>query len=146
MAIEQALQSGFVLQGGAYRYEIVKALGQGSFGITYLANAKIEGPLGVVDMKVAIKEFFMKEVNGRKDSVVTSASSKNNLFVDYRRKFRREALNLSKMHHPHIVRVVESFDGTTWIVILPSLTVRMLLPPLTYALGLNMELSVLNLA
>lgn len=118
MAIEQALQSGFVLQGGTYRYEIVKALGQGSFGITYLANAKIEGPLGVVDMKVAIKEFFMKEVNGRKDSVVTSASSKNNLFVDYRRKFRREALNLSKMHHPHIVRVVESFDAnnTTYIV------------------------------
>ena len=42
------------MQGGKYR--ILSVLGQGEFGITYLAEQTL------LDVKVAIKEFFMKEL------------------------------------------------------------------------------------
>lgn len=44
---------GSTLQNG--KYEIVKVLGQGGFGITYLAIHTF------LDKKVAIKEFFLKD-------------------------------------------------------------------------------------
>ena len=47
------LKQGALLQGGKYKIE--KVLGQGGFGITYLATQDI------LDRKVAIKEFFFKE-------------------------------------------------------------------------------------
>ena len=48
-----ALRVNSTLQGGKYR--IIEKLGQGGFGITYLAeNTLLLG-------KVAIKEFFFKE-------------------------------------------------------------------------------------
>ena len=109
-----ALAAGTTLQGGEYRYRIERALGQGSFGITYLAatRVKVSGALGELetDMRVAVKEFFMKDVNGREESTVTSGS-KDGLFADYKRKFRREAENLSRLRHPHIVRVLETFEA-----------------------------------
>lgn len=106
-----SLTKGTILRGSSYSYEIVKTLGQGSFGITYLASVKMAGALGTIDanIKVAIKEFFMKEINGREGTTVTSGS-KDGLFEDYRRKFVREAKNLSKLRHPNIVNVLEAFE------------------------------------
>ena len=48
------LKKGTLLQGGKYKIE--KVLGQGGFGITYLAT-QIN-----LNRKVAIKEFFMKDM------------------------------------------------------------------------------------
>ena len=48
------LKNGTLLQGGKYKIE--KVLGQGGFGITYLAT-QIN-----LNRKVAIKEFFMKDM------------------------------------------------------------------------------------
>ena len=109
---DNSLTSGTVLQGSSYGYEIVKVLGQGSFGITYLAKLRIQGCLGSIDssVSVAVKEFFMKEINGREGTTVTSGS-KDGLFADYRRKFVREATNLSRLKHPHIVNVLEAFEA-----------------------------------
>ena len=53
----QRLKTGTLLQEGKYKIE--NSLGQGSFGITYLAEHTNLGK------KVAIKEFFMKELNSR---------------------------------------------------------------------------------
>lgn len=54
------LPSGFLLQDGKYRIE--RVLGQGGFGITYLAKQFMLG------RKVAIKEFFMKDLCNRDGS------------------------------------------------------------------------------
>ncbi|MDY5090346.1 MAG: hypothetical protein SPE75_02060, partial [Prevotella sp.] len=93
-----ALPEGIILHGEAYDYKITSVLGQGSFGITYRAKVEMRGALGTLDsnMYVAIKEFFMKEVNGRDNTSVTSGStSRDGLFEYYREKFEREARNLS---------------------------------------------------
>ena len=50
----QHLQPGTTLQGGKYR--ILSLLGQGGFGITYMGEHTLLG------RRVAIKEFFMKEL------------------------------------------------------------------------------------
>lgn len=112
------LKSGTVLQGATYTYTIEKILGQGSFGITYLASTtvKVEGSLGTFDstIRVAIKEFFMRDINGRVESTVTSGT-KGGIYDHYRRKFAREAQNLSKLRHPHIIRVLEAFEANNTV-------------------------------
>lgn len=102
------LADGVILQGKSGNYRIEKALGQGSFGITYLASVIIKGALGMIDTggKVAIKEFFMKDVNGRQETTVTTGG-RTGIFDDYKNKFVREAENLSKLEHPQIVKVLE---------------------------------------
>lgn len=108
---KNTLPIGAVINGLAYSYTIRKVLGQGAFGITYLATVKMKGALGSLDTEitVAIKEFFMKGLNGREDSAVT-ASSKDGTFAYYKRKFLHEAENLSRLKHPNIIKVVESFE------------------------------------
>ena len=112
------LKSGATLQGKSYTYTIQKVLGQGAFGITYLANTQVEisGALGEINttIQVAIKEFFMKEINGREDNTVTSGS-KGGVYDKYKQKFAREAENLSKLHHPNIVKVLEYFEANNTV-------------------------------
>lgn len=109
------LPSGTLLQKG--KYKIINKLGQGGFGITYLATMKIDvqGPLGKISTKVnvAIKEFFMKEICIREENsytvTVPTIGSKENI-EKYRSKFRKEAEILSKFDHPNIVKVLDVFD------------------------------------
>ena len=95
-----------------------KVLGQGSFGITYLATTCVEvtGPLGTLtaDVQVALKEFFMREVNGREGSTVTGGST-GGVCKYYKEKFSREASNLSRLKHPHIVKVLEAFEANNTV-------------------------------
>ena len=103
------LQAGTVLHG---TYKIEKVLGQGSFGITYLAE-HIH-----LSKKVAIKEFFMKELNSRSEDGSITGMSDGSLSYNYARKFKKEAFNLSRLDNPNIVRVTDSFDenGTFYYV------------------------------
>lgn len=116
----QGLKSGQTLQNGTYRIE--KVLGQGSFGITYLVKAKFttQGSLGKMDVeaRVAIKEFFMSEVNSRREDGSSVDGSSGSVFTNYRKKFKKEAENLSKLSHPNIVKVFDVFDenNTTYYV------------------------------
>ena len=104
------LSSGTLLHGGTYKIE--KVLGQGSFGITYLAEHTSLGK------KVAIKEFFMKELNSRGNDGSITGMSDGSLSHHYGQKFKKEAINLSRLEHPNIVRVTDSFDenGTYYYV------------------------------
>lgn len=108
--MQQQLTQGTTLHGGTYRIEQV--LGQGSFGITYLATHT------ALDKQVAIKEFFMKELNGRTEDGSITGMSDGSLSMDYARKFQKEALNLARLEHPNIVRVTDSFadNGTFYYV------------------------------
>lgn len=112
--MKQTLAIGATLQGKSFTYRIEKILGQGSFGITYLATTSVNvgGELGNLSttMQVAIKEFFMRDINDRHDSSVTGGSQ-SVLFENYKRKFVREAQNLSTLVHPHIIKVLESFEA-----------------------------------
>lgn len=108
------LSYGSVLHSNQYNYIIEKVLGQGTFGITYLAKVSLQGQLGQLDSNVlvTIKEFFMKEINGREGTSVTASSTgKGGLFYDYKQKFAREAKNLSKLKHPNIVNVMDYFEA-----------------------------------
>lgn len=106
-----ALPINTILNGKNYQYCIEKVLGQGSFGITYLAKIKLSGSLGNIQTNatVAVKEFFMQDFNGRSGKTVVSGSN-SDLYHNYRKDFIREANNLSKLKHPNIVKVLESFE------------------------------------
>lgn len=107
--IGNCLSKGTFLHGKTYDYEIKRVLGQGSFGITYLAAIKVRGDLGVINATVAIKEFFMQEVNGRNGTSVTSGS-KTGIYDKYKQKFIKEAQHLGSLKYEYIVNVIESFE------------------------------------
>lgn len=107
------LKIGSTLQGGKYRLE--KILGQGGFGITYLAEQTN------LERKVAIKEFFMKEFCNRDEesSYVTVGTEGSREMIDrFREKFLKEARNIAKLIHPNIVKVIDVFEenGTAYYV------------------------------
>jgi len=107
----QHLQPNTTLQGGKYRIE--RVLGQGGFGITYLARNT------VFDIDVAIKEFFMKDENERDGSSVTMPNTtKQELFQGQMEKFKKEAKRMFAIKNEHIVGVQDLFEenGTAYYV------------------------------
>lgn len=99
----QQLNQGATLQNGKYRIE--KVLGQGGFGITYLATQAILGN------KIAIKELFMQGINDRHDGMVTVSNNANsNLFAHQKRKFVKEAQRIAGLNNKHIVKVHDMFE------------------------------------
>ena len=107
------LKQGTQLQGGRYRIE--KVLGQGGFGITYLAEQTS------LNDKVAIKEFFMKELCDRDSEtmgVSIGSSGSRELVERFREKFVKEARNIRKLKHRYIVSIIDVFEenGTAYYV------------------------------
>ena len=99
-----ALRAGTVLNG---RYIVGRVLGQGGFGITYLA---LDTQL---DAKVAIKEFMPGELATRVDGTTVSvlAESKTEAFTYGSERFQEEARTLAKfIGHPNIAGVSSYFD------------------------------------
>jgi len=102
------LPIGSQLRGGDYTIE--RHLGSGGFGNTYLV-------LNRLNKRLAVKEFFLKDVcvrNGREITISTPSGKAN--FEIYRKKFQKEALRVSKISNPHVVKVHDLFDenGTTY--------------------------------
>ena len=98
------LQPGTFLQGDKYR--IIDVLGQGGFGITYLAEQVM------AERKVCIKEFFPKEYYNRdKDSLSISLGSQGSAEIMdlYKAKFVKEAKTIAKLDHPNIIHIHDVF-------------------------------------
>ena len=111
----QQLQPSTTLQGGKYRIE--RKLGQGGFGITYLAT------LVSSNRQVAIKELFIggsgQAINDRRGNQVVVTNSANQAsFNQQKAKFKKEALRLANLNHPNLVKVHEFFEenGTAYYV------------------------------
>lgn len=101
----QSLKPGALLRHDTYRIE--KVLGQGGFGITYLATDLN------LERKVAIKEFFPKEYCDRNETTshVTIGTKNNVDFVNVlKEKFLKEARNIAKFDNPSIIKIHAAFE------------------------------------
>ena len=95
-------------------YEIVRVLGAGGFGITYLAfDHKLDGP-------VALKEYFPSRHAVRTDDrrVVASTTDNHEVFTWGLERFAKEARTIHSFRHPNVVRVHRLLElkGTAYIV------------------------------
>ncbi|MBD5385656.1 protein kinase [bacterium] len=92
------------LQNGKFR--IIRVLGQGGFGITYLAENVF------FDRLVAIKEFFPKDFCGRDDTSHLTLGTQNNAETvnKLKARFLKEAKNIAKLDHPGIVKIHDIFE------------------------------------
>ena len=97
------LSTNTILQGGKYKIE--RVLGQGGFGITYLATQEL------LDRKVCIKEFFFKDSCSRKRSgeVELGTIGNRDLVERFLNKFIKEARTISQLDHPNIIRILDIF-------------------------------------
>ena len=98
------LIEGSELQNGKYR--IIRVLGQGGFGITYLAENTL------LDRKVAIKEFFPKDFCGRDNTSHLTLGTQNNAETveKLKARFLKEAKNIAKLDHPGIIKIHDIFE------------------------------------
>lgn len=94
-------------------FEIRRKLGQGGFGITYLAAS------GSGEDLVAIKEHFPREFSIRDGTTVKPNSNSLSTFKWARERFLDEARMLSTFHHGAINEVKEVIEanGTAYMVL-----------------------------
>ena len=96
-------------------YELLKVLGCGGFGITYLALDKKR------NRPVVIKEFFPKSAAIRQHLQTQVSLLSGDSEADFEKglqRFENEALTLSSFKHPNIVEVIAMFpaNGTAYFV------------------------------
>lgn len=102
---KEHLAKGTLLFHGTYRIE--GKLGQGGFGITYLATDV------ALDKHVAIKEFFPNTYCKRDTStsrVGVATEGSREFVTKLKLKFLKEARNIAKLDHPNIVRLHAAFE------------------------------------
>lgn len=121
-ATNHVLPGGFLLRSKDRTYEIVKVLGSGSFGITYLAVGEVAIGNIVTTMKFAIKEHFLSASCYRGDdgaTVLTVPTAQSDV-AESRSDFLTEANRLKKicLKSRNIVSVNEAFEanGTAYYV------------------------------
>ena len=98
------LKAGTILRN---TYRIERVLGQGGFGITYLAIDTS------IDRKVAIKEFFPKDYcdrEGDTSHVTLGTQNTKEIVSKLKIKFLKEAKNIAKFDHPGIIRIISAFE------------------------------------
>ena len=96
-------------------YRIERVLGQGGFGITYLATDKNLG------RQVAIKEYFPREYASRDTTLTVKAAGNTEDRETFKwglERFLEEAKVLARFDHPNIIAVRRFFraNGTAYLV------------------------------
>lgn len=100
------------------KYQIVRTIGRGTFGITYLANVfdVLEEDSRSTKI-VAIKELFIGGINGRDGNRVTVMGDCN-LFEDCKTLFLKKSCMFNTYGHPNVVKLLDDFsaNGTVYCV------------------------------
>jgi len=95
-------------------YRIEKILGQGGFGITYLARDE------KLDRYLAIKEYFPSEFSKREENgtVYPQSEGEEEIYEWGLERFLNEGKTLAKFKHPNIVRVIDYLEenNTAYII------------------------------
>jgi serine/threonine protein kinase len=99
----EALPIGTTLQING-KYKIIDVLGQGGFGITYLAF------FSSLQRKVAIKEYFPNKLCIRKGNSVDPVNQFAQYYIAFREKFFSEAKQLAQFKYEHIVKITDCFE------------------------------------
>jgi formylglycine-generating enzyme required for sulfatase activity len=84
-----------------YRFEILRVLGQGGFGITYLArDLELHGVC-------VIKEFALGEIAARAtmNETIVALAGRETDFNAWLDRFERESRQIHRISHPNVVRV-----------------------------------------
>ena len=106
----EQLRPGACLAG---KYLVGRALGQGGFGITYLAWDL------VLSRKVAVKEYFPAQfcIRDPHSTVIPSRTAARDSYESGREKFLEEGRILARLDHPSIVDVLDYFEenGTAYL-------------------------------
>jgi formylglycine-generating enzyme required for sulfatase activity/tRNA A-37 threonylcarbamoyl transferase component Bud32 len=106
----RALPTGYQLED----YCIVSILGEGNFGITYLAQDTKQ------NYQVALKEFFPNELAEREEnySILPNSPQDEKNYAWGLGRFLQEGHALATFHHPNIVRVLHYFEthNTAYLV------------------------------
>jgi serine/threonine protein kinase len=128
------------------KYLIGKVLGQGGFGITYLAWDVF------LERKLAIKEYFPRDLVFRESgscSVSIHTGTQSEQYIYGLSKFLAEAKNLARFEgHPNIVSVRDYFEANTtaYMVMnyLEGATLGYFLEHRNSALSCNETLAIIN--
>lgn len=111
----ETLAPGTVIRGPERSYTIIKVLGQGGFGITYLVSGKVRVGNIVLDARFAMKEHFISSLcsrDGATKSVQFSAPVADQVGRSMK-AFIKEARRLQSLgiEHPNVVRINEVFEA-----------------------------------
>ncbi|MDE6463023.1 MAG: protein kinase, partial [Muribaculaceae bacterium] len=113
--IKNALVPGTLLTSGQQTYRVVKTLGAGGFGITYLVEAQVVEGDNVHSFFYAMKEHFLGRCCERIEgsSKVVYSNPVADEVQNSQRDFVAEAVRLQKLgsRHDNIVKVREIFEA-----------------------------------
>ncbi len=104
-----ALATGYQLK----EYRILSVIGQGDFGITYLAQDTKQ------NKQVAIKEYFPDSLAIREnDSIQPKSQQDEKNLIWGLERFSQEGKSLTNLNHPNVVRVLNFFkaNNTAYVV------------------------------
>lgn len=104
LTVHAHLQPGYILHN---TYRIEKVLGQGGFGITYLATDLS------LERMVAVKEFFPQDFcdrDGNTSGIYAGTRNNESLVERLKIKFLKEARNIARLNYPGIIRIYAAFE------------------------------------
>ena len=105
------LKTDALLERGKYR--IVRTLGRGGFGVTYLAEQVL------AKRKVCIKEFFPKDYYKRDattGAITLTSDGFGEMMDKFKAKFIKEAQTIAALDHSNIIHIHDVFqeNGTAY--------------------------------